>query len=78
MTTLTLKIQEDEFWAAAYRNAKPAAKREIKKLLIAFLKHTLVREKARVKMYAALDELHNEAETNSLTEDLIAELLTDI
>ena len=78
MTTLTLKIHEDELLAVAYRNAKPSVKREIKKMLIAFLKHTLVREKARVKMYTALDELHDEAEANGLTDDIIAELLTDV
>ena len=78
MTTLTLKIHEDDYLAAAYRNAKPAAKREIKKMLIAFLKHTLVRDKARIKMYSALTDLHNEAEINGLTEDMITELLTDI
>ncbi len=77
MAILTLKIEEDELLIAAYRNAKPAVKREIKKGLIAFLKHTLVRDNARSKMYAILDELHDEAEANGLTEDKIAELLAD-
>jgi hypothetical protein len=75
MTTLTLKITEDEFLTEAYRNSKPATKREIKKMLITFLKYILVREKARVNMYATLDALHDEAEANGLTDDIIVQLL---
>ena len=77
MATLTLKISEDALLEMAYRNATPELKREMKKGLIAYLKHTLVREKARMKMFAVLEELHNEAEANGLTEDIIAELLTE-
>jgi hypothetical protein len=75
MTTLTLKLEANDIVAAAYRSAKPAEKSRMKAYLHVLLEQFIVRERARVEMYSALDKLHDEAENNGLTDDIIEELL---
>jgi hypothetical protein len=77
MTTLTLKLETNETVAAAYRNAGPSEKTRLKAYLHVLLEQFIVRERARKEMYAALDTLHEEAELNGLTDDMIEELLAD-
>jgi hypothetical protein len=77
MTTLTLKLETNDSVAAAYRSAKPSEKSRMKAYLHVLLEQFIVRERARVEMYSALDKLHDEAENNGLTDDIIEELLAD-
>jgi hypothetical protein len=77
MTTLTLKLETNETVAAAYRNARPSEKTRLKAYLNVLLEQFIVRERARTAMYVALDKLHEEAEANGLTDELIEELLAD-
>lgn len=77
MTTLTLKLETNETIAAAYRNAQPSEKTRLKAYLNVLLEQFIVRERARADMYIALDKLHEEAESNGLTDELIEELLAD-
>jgi transcription-repair coupling factor (superfamily II helicase) len=77
MTTLTLKLEINEQLAEAYKKASPEQKNQIKKIFNALLQKAFLRDKARVDMYAILQELHNEAEINGLSDEILEELLTD-
>jgi hypothetical protein len=77
MTTLTLKLETNETVASAYRSARPSEKTRIKAYLNMLLAQFIVQERARGDMYAALDRLHDEADKNGLTDDIIEELLAD-
>jgi hypothetical protein len=77
MTTLTLKLETNETVATAYRNARPSEKTRIKAYLHVLLEQFIVRERARDEMYTALNKLHDEAEKNGLTDEIIDELLAD-
>lgn len=77
MTTLILEIQAKEQLAEAYRNALPTAKNEINEFINFWLERALLRKKASHKMFAILDELHDEAEANGLTDAELDELLKD-
>ena len=61
MTTLNLKLQINEQLAMEYRKAKPADKLKIKALFNTLLEKALLYNKTRQKMYAVLDDLHEEA-----------------
>jgi hypothetical protein len=77
MTTLTLKLERNKTVAAAYRSAVLSEKTRIKAYLHVLLEQFIVRERARKEMYVALDTLHEEAELNGLTDEIIEELLAD-
>lgn len=77
MTTLVLEIQAKEQLVEAYRNALPNAKNEINAFISFWLERALLRNKARQTMFTLLDELHDEAEANGLTDDVLEELLKD-
>ncbi len=77
MTTLTFQIDINEQLATAYHQAAPAEKSRIQQQVNALLERALLRETARKKMYFLLDELHAEAKSNGLTDDILAELLAD-
>ena len=77
MTTLTLELETNDTVAAAYRSARPAEKTRYNAYLNALLEQFILREQARTDMYNALDTLHEEAEKNGLTDELIEELLAD-
>ena len=74
MTTLILEIQAKEQLAEAYRNALPSAKNEINEFINLLLERALLRKKVSHKMFAILDELHDETEANGLTEAVIEPL----
>jgi hypothetical protein len=77
MTTLTLELETNDTVAAAYRSARPAEKTRFNAYLHVLLEQFILRERARTDMYAALDALHEEAEQNGLTDDIIEALLAD-
>jgi hypothetical protein len=77
MTTLTLRLETNDAVAAAYRNARPEEKTRLKAYLHVLLEQFSLRERARIDMYAALNALHEEAENNGLTDELIESLLAD-
>jgi hypothetical protein len=77
MTTLTLKLETNEAVAAAYRSARPSDKTRIINYLHILLEQFILREQARGETYAALDKLHDEADSNGLTDEIIEELLAD-
>ena len=77
MTTLTLKIAANEQSATLYRNANQEEQRRIKALFQIFFEKAVQHDKARSRMYQALDALHAEADANGLTDEIIEELLAD-
>ncbi len=77
MTTLVLEIQAKEQLVEAYRNALPTAKNEINEFINFWLERALLRKKVSQKMFTILDELHDEAEANGLTDTELEELLKD-
>lgn len=75
MTTLVLEIEAKEQLAEAYRNALPKAKTEINEFINFWLERFLLRKKASVTMFSLLDELHDEAEANGLTDAILEEFI---
>jgi hypothetical protein len=77
MTTLTLELETNETVAAAFRNTQFADKTRLNAYLHLLLEKYILREKARLDMFSTLEKLHDEAESNGLTDDIIEELLAD-
>jgi hypothetical protein len=76
MTTLTLHFNLDDSLAAAYRQAKPKERENVKKLFERLLSNQF-RKQGIEDMIQRMDEIGKEAEANGLTEDIIDEILAE-
>jgi uncharacterized protein (UPF0335 family) len=76
MTTLTFKLQIEEQLALAYRSAKKEDKLTLKKQVNQFIEGIL-REHEKERFYRLIAELHEEAASNGLTEEIIDEILAE-
>ncbi len=76
MTTLTLQFNLDDSLAAAYRQAKPKERENVKKLFERLLANQF-RKQAVEDLIQSMDELGREAEANGLTEEILDEILAE-
>jgi hypothetical protein len=76
MTTLTLQFNLDDSLAAAYRQAKPKERENVKKLFERLLVNQF-RKQGIEDMIQRMDEIGKEAEANGLTEEIIDEILAE-
>ena len=76
MTTLTLQFHLDDSLVAAYREAQPKERENVKKLFERLLSNQF-RKKAIEDMIQRMDEIGKEAEANGLTEEIIDEILAE-
>jgi hypothetical protein len=76
MTTLTLRFNLDDSLVAAYREALPKERENLKKIFERLISNKF-RKQGIEEMIQRMDEIGREAEANGLTEELIDEILAE-